>query len=61
MNFVRLVSVRVAPMDLNLDMALMDALLQLSTRIEDLLDVSRLDDRAGVRRGGDDDIVSPND
>lgn len=40
MNFVRLISVRVAPMDLNLDMALVDAFLELSTRMTELMDVS---------------------
>lgn len=41
-NFVRLISVRVVPMDINLDMALVDAFLELSTRMTELMDVSSL-------------------
>lgn len=40
-NFVRLASVRLAPLDVNLDMALLEALLQMSTRATELLEVSK--------------------
>lgn len=39
-NFVRLASVRVAPLDVNLDMALVEALLEVVARVTELAEVS---------------------
>lgn len=41
-NLVRLASVRMAPLDVNLDMALVEALLEMSARITELVEVSEL-------------------
>ena len=49
-NFVRLASVRLAPLDVNIDMALVDALLEVSTRVMDLMEVSGCVDTQGNRR-----------
>lgn len=38
-NFIRLASVRLAPLDVNIDMALVDALLEVSARVMDLMEV----------------------
>ncbi|CAM9268648.1 unnamed protein product, partial [Laminaria digitata] len=37
-NFIRLASVRLAPLDVNIDMALVDALLEVSARVMDLVE-----------------------
>ena len=49
-NFVRLASVRLAPLDVNIDMALVDALLEVSARVMDLVEVSMGVDTQSNRR-----------
>lgn len=39
-NFIRVASVRLAPLDVNLDVALIDALQEAATRVMDLVEVS---------------------
>lgn len=52
-NFVRLASVRLAPLDVNIDMALVDALLEVSARVIDLVEVSGCVDTQGNHRKKD--------
>ena len=49
-NFVRLASVRLAPLNVNIGMALVDALLEVPTRATDLMEMSGRVNTQGNRR-----------